>query len=104
MTDDPKALAFELARDFDGEYGGRVSAALRDMGQSRSFGLGDALGVAGLLLSGVQIAMQWKSDKQMSDLRTLLDEMLGRPEKVSADKRASVIGRIVARFRGPDGK
>lgn len=104
MEDEAKAIALELAREFDGDYGGGVSVALRNMGQSRDFGFGEALGVAGLLLSGVQIVMQRKSDRKAVELEKLLNELLGRPEKVSAEKRAGVIRRIIERFHGPDAK
>jgi hypothetical protein len=104
MADEAKALALELAREFDGGYGGEVTAALHDMSQSRAFGVSEALAVAGLLLAGVQTAMQWKSDRKAEDLQALLNELLGRPEKVSEEKRAGIIRRIVEKFRGRDGE
>jgi hypothetical protein len=104
MTYEAKVLALELAQELDGELGGGVAAALRDDGKTRAFGLTEAVAAAGLLFNGVQLAMQWASDKKMAELQAMLEEKLGKPDKVSPEKRASIIRRIVERFRGPAAK
>jgi hypothetical protein len=45
--------------------------------------------------------MQWESDKKMAELQAMLEEKLGKPDKLIPEKRASIIHKIVERFRDP---
>jgi hypothetical protein len=95
-----EALALELAKDLDGELGGGVAAALQDGGSTRAFGIGEAAAAAGLIMSAVQIAMQYYSDKKMAALEAYLEANLPKPGVVSDAKRASIIRRVLAKFTG----
>ena len=104
MNDNSKAetLALELAQELDGELGGSggVAAAMQDDGKTRDFGavVSVATALAGLIMSAVQIVMQLQSDKKMAELETLLNAQLPKPDKVSAEQRASVIRKVLRKF------
>ena len=102
MNDNSKAetLALELAQELDGELGGGVAAAMQNDGKTRDFGavVSVATALAGLIMSAVQIVMQLQSDKKMAELEALLNAQLPKPDKVSAEQRASVIRKVLRKF------
>jgi mono/diheme cytochrome c family protein len=98
MEDKAKALALELAQDLDGELGGGVAAAMRDDNKTRDFGLSEAAAAAGLILAGVQIAMQYLSDKKMAALEAYLEANMPKPSKVTPAKRTSIIRKVLEKF------
>ncbi len=100
MDNKAKALALELAKDLDSELGGGVAAAMEGGAETRAFGIDDAVAAAGLIMSAVQIAMQYYSDKRMAALETHLEANLPKPAVVSDAKRASIIRRVLAKFTG----
>lgn len=102
MGDTAKAAELELAQELDGELGGGVVAALQDGNQTRDIfaAMSVAATVAGLLMSAVQIVMQWQSDKKIADLEALLNNGLPKPDKVTPEQRTSIIHKVLAKFRG----
>jgi hypothetical protein len=98
MDESPKALALELAQDLDSELGGGVVTALRDDNKTRSFGLNEAALMADLILSAIQIAMEYLSDKKTGALDAYLEANLPKPGEVSAAKRADIIRAVLKRF------
>ena len=100
MDDNAKAVALELAKDLDGELGGGVAAAMEGGSQTRAFGIGEAAAAAGLIMSAVQMAMQYYSDKKMAALEAYLEANLPKPGVVSDAKRANIIRKVLAKFTG----
>lgn len=98
MDDNEKVVALELARELDGELGGGVVAAMQDECSNRSFGLSEAATLAGLILSAVQIAMQYLSDKKITELDARLEAHLPQPNKVSSAKRTRIIRKVSEKF------
>ena len=100
MDDKAKALALDIAKDLDGELGGGIVAELQRDNKTRAFGLNEAAAIAGLILSGVQIALQFLSDKKISALEAHLEASLPKPGKVSPAKRASIIRNVLEKISG----
>lgn len=102
MNDQAKAATLELAEELDGEFGGGVVAALQDGNKTRDIfaAMGVGATIAGLLMSAVQIVMQWQSDKRIADLEALLNNGLPKPDKVTPEQRTSIIRKVLAKFGG----
>jgi hypothetical protein len=98
MDSTAKQAALELAQELDGELGGGVAAALQDENSSRTFGVGEAAALAGLIMGAVQMVMQHLSDKKMANLQAYLEEHLPKSGKVSQEKRATVIRNVLRKF------
>jgi hypothetical protein len=71
-------------------------------GGTRAFGLGlsEAAAAAGLLMSCIQLAWQYASDKRLNEILDRLEKDAPKPEKVSEEKRRSIIQRVAAKFTG----
>ena len=101
-------IALELANDLAGEFGDefvsetekRLNSAQQGT-RSFTFGISEAAAAAGLLLSCIQIAWQYASDKRMNELLERLEKDAPKPEKVSEEKRRSIIQRVAEKFTGP---
>jgi hypothetical protein len=98
MDDNAKAMALELAQDLDSELGGGVVAAIQDGSSTRAFGISEAAAAAGLIMSAVQIVMQYYSDKKMTALEAYLDEHLHKPSQITPAKRANIISKVKEKF------
>ena len=98
-------IAMELANDLAGDFGDefvgetkkRLSAAEQGT-RSLTFGISEAAAAAGLLLSCIQLAWQYATDKRMNDLLARLEEHAPKPVKVSEEKRRSIIQRVAEKF------
>jgi hypothetical protein len=104
---DPETLARQLALDLSGEFGGEIVAETDkqldpDQQGKRAFGLGvsEAAAAASLLIGCVQLVWQYYSDKKMNDLLARLEADAPRPQKVSEEKRRSIIRRVAEKFTG----
>jgi hypothetical protein len=100
-------IAREVAKDLSSEFGPDLLAetekrlAPGEQG-TRAFGvsLSDAAAAAGLLIGCIQLVLQYYSDKRMDKLIESLETEAPRPVKVSAEKRSSIIRRVVEKFTG----
>jgi hypothetical protein len=107
---DPETLARELAEDLSGEFGAEILAETEkqlDPAQqgkrALGFGVSEAAAAASLLIGCVQLVWQYYSDKKMDNLLARLEAEAPKPQKVSEEKRSSIIRKVAEKFTGTPG-
>jgi hypothetical protein len=94
-----REIARSLTPEFGDEFVAAVEKRLAQQGKrGGEFGWSEAIALAGLLLTCVQIAIDLRSAKGHDDLSRKLDTEAPKPEGVSAEKRRAITQRVADWF------
>lgn len=100
-------IARQVATELSSEFGSNIiieTEKLLDPNRrdkrAFQFGLSEAAAAASLIIGCIQLVLQYYSDKKLDNLISKLEDEAPKPEKISAEKRSSIIRRIVEKFNG----
>jgi hypothetical protein len=102
-----QALAAEFGQDVVTETEKQLGAGT---GGKRGFLPGwasDAAAVAGIILGAIELVRgmysEWKTGKQMAELKAMLEERAPQPDRIDAATRSKILEKVVQSLPKPDG-
>jgi hypothetical protein len=96
-----REIAADLAPEFGDDFVTAVEKQLAQQGRrGGEFGWSEAIALAGLLLTCVQIAIQLRAKSDKEDLPPKLEADAPKPEGVSDEKRRTIIRCVADWFSG----